>query len=1005
MAGGLNFKLLPSCNDHGTPCYIKTGTSEGPNKGRSFFICGNDKDKCKFVRPVSGISISNCPIHGEMNELGAFSKKEDELRYYYRCIQGRKLRIGWCSFENMKLEEQKSGPKSLRDITDVMKHKMNVKKDSTSNAFKDNTKIPQSTAVFRAGEEENMAAVGIKIPKEVKHVEETSNYKNEFLGIEGNVDVKTVSSQKGDDLCLHVAKEKEEGATSVMNLIDEDKEGKEEEVFLDWIKKKLAVEKELAARKNILRNINKESLADHGEKMKLQIERLEEILKELKERRVCSNDNNDDMKMWSTFIESQPESFSKVEQKRDLGLNLNFNLPSLQSARPSLPIIAPHAMNQRYPLYDGRMTQSKLQQVGRVTRDAIEALHSSLETCPTASTECPDPHGLNVELMTHQRQALTWLLWREKQNPSGGILADDMGLGKTLTSISLIMKDKQNGFQKKEKVPSEMKDSSGTLVVCPASLVHQWKSEIERRVKPLHLTVCLYHGSSRERNIEKLSRYDVVLTTYSIVAVETKDLCKEEIEKSKRKENAWMSTADPPDVKERKTNRDSLISQIHWRRIILDEAHTIKNPKCITSVATCYIEAESRWALTGTPIQNDTMDLYSIIKFLRCSPFNELKVWKKWVDDRSSRGKERMNTLVKSLLLRRTKEQKDAVGKPLVSLPERQALIHNVKLTGNEKEIYNLLHLYSKNMLRSFVKDKGNPGASSGESQVDMNKKILGKSFQELLEMFGLENRHVNAGGALLLMVLRLRQCCSHLSLLHQALDAETCKSEGVDIPLEEQMMNMSICDDNQTWKPVEFQPSFQSVKIRHLLTELENLKQHSSSGRETKSVTVKKRNEIVEDFNTNPHGIQVMLVSLKAGGVGLNLIGGNHLFLLDQHWNPALENQACDRIYRVGQKHNVFIHRFLCTDTIEEKITELQKRKKDLADTVLQGGKQASQKLTLQDLKTLFGASCSTSTWKDYPSFFQYKKSLSRWKKIGKEEKERYVDWRGGKEEEWKGE
>eukprot|EP00112_Aurelia_sp_Birch-Aquarium-sp1_P020318 Seg5208.2 transcript_id=Seg5208.2/GoldUCD/mRNA.D3Y31 product="Transcription termination factor 2" protein_id=Seg5208.2/GoldUCD/D3Y31 len=376
--------------------------------------------------------------------------------------------------------------------------------------------------------------------------------------------------------------------------------------------------------------------------------------------------------------------------------------------------------------------------------------------------------------MPHQRHGLAWLLWREKQRPSGGILADDMGLGKTLTSIALVMKDKQLGIEKKSAIQADMKSSQGTLVVCPASLVHHWKKEIERRVKPLKLTVCLYHGPTREKSSERLSRYDVVLTTYSIVAIEAKGLVETEASK-KKPNNAWLNTKDAPDEKERKKRKDSPVCQIHWRRIILDEAHNIKNPKCMTSVAACFLEAESRWALTGTPIQNNTKDLFAIVKFLRCSPFDELKVWSRWVDDKSTRGTERMNTLVKSLLLRRTKDQTDTLGRPLVALPSRNSIVHNVSLTGNEKEVYDLLQHYSKNMLKAFIEDKGNKEAGkatygercSKESENNAQTIVMGKSIDELLDMFGLLHRQVNAG-AILLMVLRLRQCCSHLSLLQE---------------------------------------------------------------------------------------------------------------------------------------------------------------------------------------------------------------------------------------------
>ncbi|XP_023590646.1 transcription termination factor 2-like [Trichechus manatus latirostris] len=121
-------------------------------------------------------------------------------------------------------------------------------------------------------------------------------------------------------------------------------------------------------------------------------------------------------------------------------------------------------------------------------------------------------------------------------------------------------------------------------------------------------------------------------------------------------------------------------------------------------------------------------------------------------------------------------------------------------------------------------------------------------------------------------------------------------------------------------------------------------------------SVNPKQRIDLTEAFNSNSRGPQVMLISLLAGGVGLNLTGGNHLFLLDMHWNPSLEDQACDRIYRVGQQKDVVIHRFVCERTVEEKILQLQEKKKNLAKQVLSGSGESVTKLTLADLKVLFG-------------------------------------------------
>ncbi|XP_015676304.1 transcription termination factor 2 [Protobothrops mucrosquamatus] len=177
------------------------------------------------------------------------------------------------------------------------------------------------------------------------------------------------------------------------------------------------------------------------------------------------------------------------------------------------------------------------------------------------------------------------------------------------------------------------------------------------------------------------------------------------------------------------------------------------------------------------------------------------------------------------------------------------------------------------------------------------------------------------------------------------------------------------------------FEMTKQSTKIFHLLEELKGIQNHSQKcvvvSQWTSmlkivaihldklglkhavvdgSVNPKQRMDIVEEFNNNPKGTKVLLISLLAGGVGLNLVGGNHLFLLDMHWNPALEDQACDRIYRMGQQKDVKIHRFVCEGTVEEKISELQTKKKELAQKVLSGKGESFTKLTLADLRLLFG-------------------------------------------------
>uniref|UniRef100_A0A8C3XZ43 Transcription termination factor 2 n=1 Tax=Catharus ustulatus TaxID=91951 RepID=A0A8C3XZ43_CATUS len=642
--------------------------------------------------------------------------------------------------------------------------------------------------------------------------------------------------------------------------------------------------------------------------------------------------------------------------------------------------------------YEGRMTEDRIRAVHSATFEAINHLHKSLESCPTQETAAEDPSGLKVPLLQHQKQALAWLLWRESQRPCGGILADDMGLGKTLTMIALILAQKQLKTEKRKetleiwlsKNDFTIVPSHGTLVICPASLIHHWKKEIERRVAFGKLRVYLYHGPNRDKHAEVLSGYDVVVTTYSLISKEI-PTSKEEGEVPAQDHDVSGSSPCSP------------LLRVAWARIILDEAHNIKNPRVQTSIAVCKLRASARWAVTGTPIQNNLLDMYSLLRFLRCSPFDEYKVWKYQVDNNTRKGGERLSLLTRSLLLQRTKEQLDSAGKPLVSLPQRSTHVHQLKLTAEEQSVYNVLFARSRSTLQSYLKRQ--------EQKNEGREYDGGNPFEKVAREFGVSQKEFVAGSQsasqvssavhVLSMLLRLRQCCCHLSLLKMALDQVNLNSEGLALSIEDQLGALTLSElqtpdskstvylNGTAFQTEIFDITRESTKITQLLTELKTIQSHSEPQKSVVvsqwtsmlkvvavhlkrlglkyatvdgSVNPKQRMDVVEEFNNNPKGPQVMLVSLLAGGVGLNLTGGNHLFLLDMHWNPALEDQACDRIYRVGQQKDVVIHRFVCEGTVEEKILQLQKRKKGLAQQVLSGKGETFTKLTLADLKILFG-------------------------------------------------
>ncbi|KAM6292765.1 transcription termination factor 2 [Porphyrio hochstetteri] len=643
-------------------------------------------------------------------------------------------------------------------------------------------------------------------------------------------------------------------------------------------------------------------------------------------------------------------------------------------------------------LYGGRMTEDRIRAVHSATSEAINHLYKSLEFCPTEQTAAEDPPGLKVPLLLHQKQALAWLLWRESQRPCGGILADDMGLGKTLTMIALILAQKQMKTEEKKKLEvwlskneSIVIPSCGTLIVCPASLIHHWKKEIERRVGCGRLRVYLYHGPNRDKHAEVLAAYDVVVTTYSLLSKEVPTSKEEgEVPAEDHDLGSGLSPSSP-------------LLRVAWARIILDEAHNIKNPRVQTSIAVCKLRAGARWAVTGTPIQNNLLDMYSLLRFLRCSPFDEYKVWKYQVDNNTRKGGERLSLLTKSLLLWRTKDQLDSTGKPLVSLPQRSSQLHQLKLSAEEQSVYDVLFARSRSTLQSYLKRQ--------EQKHGGTEHAACNPFEKVAQEFGVSQKEFLAGSQsasqvsstvhVLSMLLRLRQCCCHLSLLKVALDQANLNSEGLSLSIEEQLSALTLSElqtpdststvrlNGVAFKTDTFEVTKESTKITRLLAELKAIQSQSQPQKSVVvsqwtsmlkvvgvhlqrlglnyatvdgSVNPKQRMDVVEEFNNNPRGPQVMLVSLLAGGVGLNLTGGNHLFLLDMHWNPALEDQACDRIYRVGQQKDVVIHRFVCEGTVEEKIIQLQKRKKVLAQQVLSGKGETFTKLTLADLRILFG-------------------------------------------------
>lgn len=677
------------------------------------------------------------------------------------------------------------------------------------------------------------------------------------------------------------------------------------------------------------------------------------------------------------------------------------------------------------PKYVGKQGIKTFENQKAVTMDTLKEIHGSLSTRPPETAMVDTPTSVKVQLMDHQKNALAFMHWRESQRPRGGLLADDMGLGKTLTMLSLVASDlekleadKKAGTIAEEEESEEEEDpdeskkdkdvapkkkgmagwsakgrkdhyEGGTLVVCPASLLQQWEGEVKSKLHRNKLNYLVYHGTKRDSRGRYLSEYDLVITTYSIASVD------------------------------KKTNIG--LYRVKWRRIILDEGHAIRNHKSQMSMAACDLLGKRRWLLTGTPIHNKEMDIYAVLKFIRCQPFSDLLYFKKWIDNKTQSGKERLNTLLKSIMLRRTKAELQAKG-ALQSLPTKTMQIVDVKMDKDEMNIYQRVIIYSRTLFAQFLDQRAEKVADGMRAQQDPSKdpnSVYYKIHKKMARMTKKPAEQVQQY-QILVLLLRLRQICCHPGLINAMLDDpelaqgsqslnETSdgESDHSEIDLLNQLEKLAIDegvsgggasmrDDSAELSGsavgggkkerimVATNPAFDlsrpSSKMRAILNKVEELLQSDDkivivsqwtsvlnvlerytqernipTTKLTGQVMVKNRGEVVDKFNGRD-GPRIMFLSLSAGGVGLNLVAGNHLFLVDLHWNPQLEQQAQDRIYRFGQQKPVTIYKFVVSDSIEQRIQALQDHKMSIADAVLTGSKSAAgSKLTITDLKMLF--------------------------------------------------
>lgn len=358
--------------------------------------------------------------------------------------------------------------------------------------------------------------------------------------------------------------------------------------------------------------------------------------------------------------------------------------------------------------------------------------------------------GLKVTLLPHQIEGVKWMCDKETGLrttkgifPKGGILADDMGLGKTVQAIALMLRNCKSANEHSEKIdtpkkkddddddeaPTASKLSKSTLVVAPLALIKQWESEIDDKIEKTHkLRVCLYHGANRVKTSKDLHTYDVVITTYGTLTSES-----------------GTAAAD-------KAKKSGVFAN-YWYRIILDEAHTIKNRNAKATQAACALEAKYRWCLTGTPMQNNLDELQSLIKFLRIKPFNDLATWRDQISRPLANGRgglaiQRLQVYLKAFMKRRTKDVLKQNDKPKPGESENP-----------EKKSSNGFKIVAREVIRVDAEFK------DGEKK--FYDRLEQRTENRLDEMMG--GSKVDYAGALTLL-LRLRQACNHPDLVKSEL-------------------------------------------------------------------------------------------------------------------------------------------------------------------------------------------------------------------------------------------
>ena len=537
-------------------------------------------------------------------------------------------------------------------------------------------------------------------------------------------------------------------------------------------------------------------------------------------------------------------------------------------------------------------------------------------------------------LRPYQAHGLGWLSFL-RRFAMGGILADDMGLGKTVQVLAMIQarklgdarhfdeweKDADQDAAKADQADGKSAPAGPSIIVVPRSVVFNWVDESQKFAPDLR--VLPYAGPDRDQYHKIFDQYDLIVTSYGLMRRDIEQL-----------------------------------SQTKFDYAVLDEAQAIKNPQSQSAKAARLLQANHRLALTGTPIENHLGDLWSIFEYLNpgmlgsSTRFAELvraatggrgitrradrlpiaapvdldadSLDSEAAADQAAGGESDSNqadalvqvaSAIRPFILRRTKQQ------VLTDLPAKTEQTIICEMEPEQRRVYDDLRAYYRGNLLNQLDANDPEGAPAGGG--------LGKSTFMVLEA-----------------LLRLRQAACHPALIDKTAAVQIDRDNAPSAKLDELDQRLDEIIDEGSKALVFSQFTSMLALIRKRLDQ-RGIKYAYLDGQ------TRNRKDVVQRFQTDPD-LPVFLISLKAGGVGLNLTSAEYVFIMDPWWNPAVEAQAIDRTHRIGQKKPVFAYRLICENTVEQRILELQSRKRDLADAVVGGEGNVLSNLTRDDLEQL---------------------------------------------------